>query len=183
MYTCIHTLCKYTYICIHAHMDTPSRILIQICTANPTWGDIFDLLFQSSKLKARTSLLPRFSEKSRSSFEPWVLKELWKTSPHVGLAVSKRRCIWMSIHIWVMTSIRLSWHPHLHPYMGISTANPTWGDWLYLRWSQVHIDTLSGTHNVACRHARTYTHTYICAYVYVYIYIYGDMYTYIHINI
>ena len=34
-------------------------------TANPTWGDIFE----SSKLKARTSLLPRFSEKRRSSFE------------------------------------------------------------------------------------------------------------------
>jgi len=35
------------------------------CTANPTWGDIFE----SSKLKARTSLLPRCSEKRRSSFE------------------------------------------------------------------------------------------------------------------
>jgi len=34
-------------------------------TANPTWGDIFE----SSKFKARTSLLPRFSEKRRSSFE------------------------------------------------------------------------------------------------------------------
>jgi len=34
-------------------------------TANPTWGDIFE----SSKLKARTSLLPRFTEKRLSSFE------------------------------------------------------------------------------------------------------------------
>jgi len=34
-------------------------------TANPTWGDIFE----SSKLKARTSLLPRLSEKRRSNFE------------------------------------------------------------------------------------------------------------------
>ena len=34
-------------------------------TANPSWGDIFE----SSKLKARTSLLPRFSEKRSSSFE------------------------------------------------------------------------------------------------------------------
>jgi len=34
-------------------------------TANPTWG----VIFESSKLKARTSLLPRFSEKRRSSFE------------------------------------------------------------------------------------------------------------------
>ena len=37
------------------------------CTANlnPTWGDIFE----SSKLTARTSHLPRFNEKRRSSFE------------------------------------------------------------------------------------------------------------------
>jgi len=34
-------------------------------TANPTYGDIFE----SSKLKAQTSLLPCFSEKRRSSFE------------------------------------------------------------------------------------------------------------------
>jgi len=34
-------------------------------TANPTWGDIFE----SSKLKARRPLLPRFSEKRLSSFE------------------------------------------------------------------------------------------------------------------
>jgi len=37
----------------------------QQCTANPTWGDVFE----SSKLKARTSLLPLFSEKRHSSFE------------------------------------------------------------------------------------------------------------------
>jgi len=35
------------------------------CTANPPWGDIFE----SSKLEARTSLLPRFDEKRLSSFE------------------------------------------------------------------------------------------------------------------
>jgi len=34
-------------------------------TANQTWGDIFE----SSELKARTSLLPRFSKKRSSSFE------------------------------------------------------------------------------------------------------------------
>ena len=45
---------------------TFSRLSAQhYCTANPTWGDIF----KSSKLKARTSLLPRFSEKRLSSFE------------------------------------------------------------------------------------------------------------------
>jgi len=47
------------------------------------------MLFQKSKLKARTILLPRFSEKRRSSFDLWALKELSKMSPHVGLAVQK----------------------------------------------------------------------------------------------
>ena len=45
----------------------------KLSTANPTWGDIFE----SSKLKARTSLLPRFSEKRRS------LKQHSKLSPQV----------------------------------------------------------------------------------------------------
>jgi len=45
------------------------------------------MLFQSSKLKARTPVLPRFNEKRRSSFELWALKELSKMSPHVGQAV------------------------------------------------------------------------------------------------
>jgi len=47
-------------------LDTPNTI-----TANPTWSDTFE----SSKLKARTSLLPRFNEKRRSSFELWALKQ------------------------------------------------------------------------------------------------------------
>ena len=34
-------------------------------TANPAWG----VIFESSKIKARTSLLPRFDEKRHSSFE------------------------------------------------------------------------------------------------------------------
>jgi len=42
--------------------------------ANPTWGDIFE----SSKLKARMSLLPRFSQKRRSSFELLALKQYSK---------------------------------------------------------------------------------------------------------
>ena len=49
------------------HVELPAKLLDYFTrsTANPTWGDIFE----SSKLKARTSLLPRFSEKRRSSFE------------------------------------------------------------------------------------------------------------------
>jgi len=62
-------------------------------TANPTWCDIFE----SSKLKARTSLLPRFSAKRRLSFELRALKQHSKMSPQVGLAVphSTRR---VSLH-------------------------------------------------------------------------------------
>jgi len=51
--------------------------------ANSTWCDIFE----NSKLKARTSRLPRFSEKRRSNFELWALKQHSKMSPQVGLAV------------------------------------------------------------------------------------------------
>ena len=43
--------------------------------------------FESSKLKARTSLLAHFGEKRRSSFELWALKHHSKMSPQVELAV------------------------------------------------------------------------------------------------
>ena len=56
VYTCTHRF--YIDFC-HISCYCPNG------TANPTWGDIFE----SSKLKARTSLLPRFNEKRRSSFE------------------------------------------------------------------------------------------------------------------
>jgi len=52
-------------------------------TANSTWGVSFEI----SRLKAWTSLLPRFSEKRPSSFELWALKQHSKMSPQVGLAV------------------------------------------------------------------------------------------------
>jgi len=52
-------------------------------TANPTWGDIFE----SSKLKARTSLLTCFNEKRPWNFELWALKLHLNVSPQVGLAV------------------------------------------------------------------------------------------------
>ena len=66
----------------------------------------FRMLFQKSKLKARTSLLPRFSEKRSSNFELWALKELSKMSPQVGLAV--HMCMWYTyiciyIHLYIST--------------------------------------------------------------------------------
>jgi len=56
-------------------------------TTNLTWG----VIFESSKLKARTSLLPRLSEKRRSSFELWALKQHSKMSPQVGSVVHQER--------------------------------------------------------------------------------------------
>ena len=54
------------------------------CTVQPlgVWK------IHNSKLKARTSLLPRFTEKRGSSFELWALKQHSKMSPQMGLAVS-----------------------------------------------------------------------------------------------
>jgi len=64
-----------------------------------------------SKLKARKSVLPRFSEKRRSSFERWASKELSTMSPHVRFAVPYHNAV-------------VSWHgdareccaPHLTVY-------------------------------------------------------------------
>jgi len=47
-------------------------------------------LFQSSKLKDRTSLFTETWQKRRSSFELWALKQLSKMSPQVGSAVSTK---------------------------------------------------------------------------------------------
>ena len=44
----------------------------------------FRKLFQSSKLKARTSLFTETLQKRRSSFELWALKQHSKMSPQVG---------------------------------------------------------------------------------------------------
>jgi len=45
------------------------------------------VILERSKLKARTSFLPRFSENRHASFEIWTLKQHSKMSPQVGLAV------------------------------------------------------------------------------------------------
>ena len=57
----------YVYICTCKYIFTLLFLLVltYVYTANRTWGSIFE----SSNLKARTSLLPHFNEKRRSSFE------------------------------------------------------------------------------------------------------------------
>jgi len=90
MCTCvIHITCPM-YICMHI---TFSAYHSCAGTANPTW----DVIFESSKLKARMSLSPRFSEKRRSSFELWALKQYSKMSPQVGLAVCLLWCVYVHV--------------------------------------------------------------------------------------
>ena len=82
------------YECLEIHILF--RTSVSLCKANPTWGDIFE----SSKLKAWTSLLPRFSEKRRSSFELWALEEHSKMWPQVGSAVSTYKCIHACVRLY-----------------------------------------------------------------------------------
>jgi len=63
MCICVYE-CKYAFtcdmcmcICIHMFM--------LLGMAGPTWG----VIFEGSRLKVRTSLLPCFGEKGRSNFE------------------------------------------------------------------------------------------------------------------
>jgi len=129
-FACMH--CLHLHKCTHIH--------------NPTCGEIFRshlgwhfrMLFQSSKLKARTSLLPRFSEKRRSRFELWALKELSKMPSHVGLAVfihanifkSKKDIhMYMYIHTYVYVNTH-SIYAHTNS-MACSTQSPH--PWLLLQ--------------------------------------------------
>jgi len=84
---------------MHSHIHNMSFIIY----SRSRLGWHFRMLFQSSKLKARTSLLPRFSEKRRSSSELWALKQHSKMSPQVGLAV-----LWMIYYECV--NVYYEWH-------------------------------------------------------------------------
>ena len=89
--------CRYTYAWVSFEWAS--------CRYNQSQvGWHFRKLFQSWKLRARTSLLPRFSEKRRSSFELWALKELSKISSHLGLAVD----VWMS-YVWMSLDYMKLW--------------------------------------------------------------------------
>ena len=63
------------------HFYVSLFMLIRCITANPSWDDIFE----SSKLKARTSLLPRFNGKRRSSFELWVFETAFENVTPGGI--------------------------------------------------------------------------------------------------
>ena len=73
----------------------------------------FRKLFQSSQLKAWTSLLPRFSGNRRSSFEYSALKKLWKTFQLCHRKVEFLSCNWVLKEIqkknWDVPK-KKSWH-------------------------------------------------------------------------
>jgi len=80
---CLHEMSTWLQYLWRKLLTYAKVMMTAFITANPTWGDIFE----SSKLKARTSLLPRLSKKRRSNFELWALKQHSKMSPQVGSAV------------------------------------------------------------------------------------------------
>ena len=81
---------------------------VAVCcsTANPTWGDIFE----SSKLKARTSLLPRFGEKGRSNFELFLCSS-------VQGCHSRWDGLYMYVHICMC--MRMGMYIYIYTYMQV----------------------------------------------------------------
>jgi len=73
------TISRHTNTSIHSQSYYWQNTVHEtdISTVNPTWG----VIFESSKLKARTSLLPRFSEKRSSSLELWARNSIRKCYP------------------------------------------------------------------------------------------------------
>ena len=56
-------MCRNVYVYLYPYTYTYRY------TADPTWGDIFECCFKSSKLKARRSLFTETWQKRLSSFE------------------------------------------------------------------------------------------------------------------
>ena len=81
----ISIVCVCVCVCVYIYMDTYKQTYIY-SQSHLGWH-FQKLKAQSSKLKGRMSLLPRFIEKRRSSFEFWALKQHSKMSPQVELAV------------------------------------------------------------------------------------------------
>jgi len=89
----------YICTCVHIYMHLYPCILRSKCTANPIWGDIFE----SSQLKARTSLLPRLS------FELW--NSIRKCHPKWdGLYIYTCACVYVYVHIYMYICVYLCKH-------------------------------------------------------------------------
>ena len=98
----IHTR-TYIHLWIYTYTHVKTHIYIRISLhiySQSHLGWHFRMLFQSSKLKAWTSLLPRFSEKRRSSFELWALKELFENVTPNGIGcthLAERAMGWLRL--------------------------------------------------------------------------------------
>jgi len=180
---------------------TNARTCIMYSRSHLGWH--FRMLFQSSKLKARTSLLPRFSEKRLSRFELWALKGLSKMPSHVGLAVfihanifkSKKEIhMYMYIHTYIYANTH-SMYTHTNS-MACSSQSPH--PWLLLQrvavllqcWSVLQhttplkvpiYDFFSFGMTTICTHTLLYLcihmHTHMCKLdIYMYIGIYAYIY-------
>ena len=169
-YTCTCALCihmysirmyvihvtQYTYVCntydsIHIctlYMYTDSIQISMWCMYSQSH---LGCHFESSKLKAQTSLLPRFSEKRRSSFELWALKQHSKMSPQVGLAVP--------VHC---THVQYTCTPTLYTckwYMWFNTHMYT----LHVHWLHTYMYVIHVTQHTCTLYMSPYTYVqYTC---------------------
>ena len=110
-------------VCHHVHVH--DDVHVSRCTADRTWGDNwltidwqFRMLFQSSKLKAPTTLLPRFNEKRISSFE--LCKSFRKCHPTwdwLYLCYVSRSCVEMCVIIYMCHHVRVSWSTRVTMYV------------------------------------------------------------------
>jgi len=70
-------MCEYIFVCMCPY----------VYVVRYSWSPLGMSLLRARGFKARTSLLPRFGEKGRSSFELWALYQRSRESPQVGWAV------------------------------------------------------------------------------------------------
>jgi len=155
----------YICTCVHIYMHLYPCILRSKCTANPIWGDIFE----SSQLKARTSLLPRLS------FELW--NSIRKCHPKWdGLYIYTCACVYVYVHIYMYICVYLC----KHVYASVCTYACTFtcssstvyqNTYMYkcilVYWcTYVYVCTCTCT----CAHSSSavYEHIYIYKYILVY---------------
>jgi len=97
MYTLTYP--QYTDLSAGGMMMTKHK---HLCTGtpNPTWG----VIFESSKPKSQTSLLLRFSEKRRSSFELW--NSIRKCHPKWDWLYTRlHTCMYKYVYICIMVYV------------------------------------------------------------------------------
>jgi len=161
----------------------------------------FRMLFQSSKLTARTSLLPRCSEKRRSSCELWALKELSENVSAGRISCTGWRrpigCLKLQVIFRKRaTNYRALWQkmtyedkasydstpPCTYNARLLSHMNASCHIWMsHVRYEQITTERdvltrLSRLGNKLLYMQVKIKYIYICIYIYIYIYKYEYMY-------